>query len=169
MTSTRAWPPLSSPAAPRETATVLSATRTAEDFPDGVSPRKGIYPSPNFASRSAKNALASFVKSASDIEIVSPIKTIGLFPVRIKLHAEVSVNITVNVARTEEEGKLQQQRGAAIAAKAANAMAEAAEAPAVDPAMFDAPPAAEAAEEGEAKPKKRASKKKAAAEGEDAA
>ncbi|MGB4100809.1 MAG: 50S ribosomal protein L9 [Alphaproteobacteria bacterium] len=97
------------------------------------------------------------------IEITTPIKTIGLFPVKAKLHPEVSVSITVNVARTEEEGRLQQERG--VAAANAKAKSAAAELPAVDAGMFDAPPAAEAAEgEAEAKPvKKRASKKKAAA------
>ncbi len=95
------------------------------------------------------------------IEITAPIKTIGLFPVKAKLHPEVSVTITVNVARTEEEGRLQKERG--VAATAAKAKAAAAELPPVDAAMFDTPPpAAEATEaEGEAKPtKKRAGKKK---------
>ncbi|MEQ1652915.1 MAG: 50S ribosomal protein L9, partial [Hyphomicrobium sp.] len=51
------------------------------------------------------------------IEITTPIKTIGLFPVKAKLHPEVSVTITVNVARTEEEGRLQKERGVAATAK----------------------------------------------------
>lgn len=53
----------------------------------------------------------------SQVEIISPIKAIGLFQVRVKLHPDVQVNITVNVARTEEEGKVQQQRAAAAEAK----------------------------------------------------
>jgi large subunit ribosomal protein L9 len=51
------------------------------------------------------------------VEITAPIKNIGLFPVKIKLHAEVVVTITVNVARTEEEGRMQLERGKAAAAK----------------------------------------------------
>ena len=75
------------------------------------------------------------------IEIPTPIKAIGLFPVKAKLHPEVSVTLTVNVARTEEEGRLQKERGAAAAAKA-QAAAAPAETLAVDAAMFEAPPAA---------------------------
>lgn len=36
-----------------------------------------------------------------------PIKTLGLFDVRIALHPEVAVNIQVNVARSPEEAELQ--------------------------------------------------------------
>ncbi len=35
------------------------------------------------------------------------IKSLGLYPVRVVLHPEVSVEVSVNVARTEEEAKLQ--------------------------------------------------------------
>jgi large subunit ribosomal protein L9 len=52
------------------------------------------------------------------VEIVNPIKTIGLSELKIKLHPEVTVKITVNVARTEDEGRLQEQRGAAVTVKA---------------------------------------------------
>ncbi len=102
------------------------------------------------------------------VEIPSPIKTIGLFQVKVRLHPEVSVPVTVNIARTEEEGKMQAQKSAAVKAKA-----EAAEAESAAAVFAEAPaPAAEAApaaEDIEAKPaKKRASKKKADT-GEDAA
>lgn len=60
------------------------------------------------------------------VEIVTPIKTIGLSELKIKLHPEVTVKITINVARTEDEGKLQEQRGAAINVKAEPAPVEAA-------------------------------------------
>ena len=36
-----------------------------------------------------------------------PIKTLGVFPVKIALHPEVSVSVTVNVARSEDEAELQ--------------------------------------------------------------
>jgi large subunit ribosomal protein L9 len=36
-----------------------------------------------------------------------PIKTLGVFPVKIALHPEVSVNVTVNVARSDDEAELQ--------------------------------------------------------------
>ena len=36
-----------------------------------------------------------------------PIKTIGLHDVRVRLHAEVSVNVKVNVARSADEAERQ--------------------------------------------------------------
>jgi large subunit ribosomal protein L9 len=38
-----------------------------------------------------------------------PIKTIGVFDVRVALHPEVSVNVKVNVARSPDEADLQAQ------------------------------------------------------------
>jgi large subunit ribosomal protein L9 len=38
-----------------------------------------------------------------------PIKTLGVFDVKVALHPEVSVSITVNVARSPEEAELQKQ------------------------------------------------------------
>ena len=38
-----------------------------------------------------------------------PIKTIGVFDVRVALHPEVSVGVTVNVARSPDEATLQAQ------------------------------------------------------------
>ncbi len=52
----------------------------------------------------------------SQVAIAEPIKTLGLFPVRIVLHPEVSQDVTVNVARSAEEGELQAQRGAMVTA-----------------------------------------------------
>ena len=45
----------------------------------------------------------------SEIVLTKPIKTIGLFEVRVALHAEVSVTVKVNVARSPEEAELQAQ------------------------------------------------------------
>jgi len=55
-----------------------------------------------------------------------PIKTLGLTPVRVVLHPEVSLTVTVNVARSEEEAE-RQARGEAVglAAEEAEAAAEA--------------------------------------------
>lgn len=41
-------------------------------------------------------------------------KNLGLFPIRILLHPEVSVTVTVNIARSEEEAKMQEERGEAL-------------------------------------------------------
>ena len=45
----------------------------------------------------------------SQIVLGKPIKTIGLFEVRVALHAEVAVTVKVNVARSPEEAELQAQ------------------------------------------------------------
>ena len=48
-----------------------------------------------------------FSTARNQVVLDKPIKTIGLHPVRIVLHPEVSATITSNVARTEEEAKRQ--------------------------------------------------------------
>jgi large subunit ribosomal protein L9 len=45
----------------------------------------------------------------SMIILERPIKTIGVFDVRVALHPEVSVNVKVNVARSPDEAELQSQ------------------------------------------------------------
>lgn len=49
------------------------------------------------------------------VSIDEPIKTLGLFKVRVVLHPEVAVAVTVNVARSAEEAALQAQRGGMVA------------------------------------------------------
>jgi large subunit ribosomal protein L9 len=46
---------------------------------------------------------AGFTVSRSQVELRSPIKTIGLHSVLIQLHPEVEVSVNVNVARSEDE------------------------------------------------------------------
>lgn len=72
----------------------------------------------------------------SQVVLDTPIKALGLHPVRINLHPEVAVTVTANVARTEDEAAIQLERGYAVtdidreaeedAAEAALAAAEAA-------------------------------------------
>jgi large subunit ribosomal protein L9 len=45
--------------------------------------------------------------SRNAIVLDKPIKTIGMHPVRVRLHPEVAVNITVNVARSQDEAERQ--------------------------------------------------------------
>lgn len=52
----------------------------------------------------------------TQVAIDQPIKSLGLSRVRIVLHPEVSVMVTVNVARTQEEAELQAQRGGMVTA-----------------------------------------------------
>ena len=50
----------------------------------------------------------------NQILLNKPIKALGVYETRVALHPEVSVNITVNIARTEEEAKLQLEAGSAL-------------------------------------------------------
>ena len=53
----------------------------------------------------------------SQVRLDKPLKSIGVFPVRVVLHAEVSTSINVNVARSEDEAE-RQARGENVLAKA---------------------------------------------------
>jgi large subunit ribosomal protein L9 len=74
------------------------------------------------AAKADKHAIAR-----AQVQIDAPIKTLGLFPVKIKLHPEVTVKITINVARSPEEAVVQAQKGAAVI-KAAEETAQVVEA-----------------------------------------
>ncbi len=50
---------------------------------------------------------AGFTISRSQVELRTPIKTIGLHHVLIQLHPEVEVSVNVNVARSEDEAARQ--------------------------------------------------------------
>ncbi len=57
---------------------------------------------------------AGYTVERQQVNIDRPIKSLGLFDVRIRLHPEVSLSVTVNVARSAEEAELQVQRGGAV-------------------------------------------------------
>jgi len=57
---------------------------------------------------------AGYTVSRGQVAIEQPIKTLGLEKVRIRLHPEVSVIVTVNVARSAEEAEMQRQRGGMV-------------------------------------------------------
>ena len=61
------------------------------------------------SSRDVADALISdgFTVSRSQVDLANPIKTVGVHPVPLHLHAEVAVSITVNVARSEDEAARQ--------------------------------------------------------------
>lgn len=46
-------------------------------------------------------------------------KLLGLYPVRVYLHPEVMSTVTINIARSIEEAKLQEERGEALISKTA--------------------------------------------------
>jgi len=52
-----------------------------------------------------------FLVGPAQVTLDRPIKTTGVHPVNIKLHPEVSVTVTVNVARTPEEAQRQKSDG----------------------------------------------------------
>ena len=57
---------------------------------------------------------AGFKIGRRQIQLDAPIKSLGLHGVRVSLHPEVSASVTLNVARTKEEAKIQQRQGRAI-------------------------------------------------------
>jgi len=57
-----------------------------------------------------------FSVSRTQVQISQAIKTIGLFTVPVVLHPEVKVNVTVNVARSEDEAE-RQARGEDVLAE----------------------------------------------------
>lgn len=54
----------------------------------------------------------------SQIALNAPIKTLGLHELKIKLHADVSVTVTINIARSEDEAERQAAGEDVIAAQA---------------------------------------------------
>jgi large subunit ribosomal protein L9 len=44
-------------------------------------------------------------------------KLLGLYPVKVYLHPEVVVDVTINIARSAEEAKIQEERGEALVTK----------------------------------------------------
>jgi large subunit ribosomal protein L9 len=109
-----------------------------------------LYGSVN--ARDIANAVteAGFSIKRTQVILERPVKTLGLFDVRVRLHPEVTATVTANVARSEDEAAEQERLGRAIIASEAEAEAEAAEreeeerARAEAEAMFE-PEAAEAA------------------------
>ena len=72
---------------------------------------------------------AGVAVNRNQIDLNTAIKTLGLFPVRVVLHPEITVEVTVNVARSEDEAAEQQRLGRAIISDIAEReRAEAAEA-----------------------------------------
>ena len=73
-----------------------------------------LYGSVNARDISGGVTEAGFTVSRSQVSLDNPIKTLGLFTVKVALHPEVIVDVTVNVARSEEEAKIQAETGQAL-------------------------------------------------------
>ena len=71
---------------------------------------------------------AGFTIARSQVMIDRPMKSLGLFQVRVALHAEVSILIDVNIARSRDEAAMQQKVGGMVTAEMAEAAQEEAEA-----------------------------------------
>lgn len=83
----------------------------------------------------------------SMVDMHHPIKTLGIFEELVRLHPEVEVKVKVNVARNEDEAKIQDQKGTAVLAS--TALAE--EAAAAEAAAAALAPELAAAEDAEKK------------------
>ena len=69
---------------------------------------------------------AGFTVTRNQVKLADPIKTLGLFEVSVSLHPEVSVTVTANVARSEDEAQIQAETGKAVTGGDDEADAEAA-------------------------------------------
>jgi large subunit ribosomal protein L9 len=76
----------------------LYGSVTARDIADGVS-EKG------------------FKIDRNQVSMDRAYKLLGLFPIKVTLHPEVTVEVTINIARSEEEAKIQDERGEALIVK----------------------------------------------------
>lgn len=105
---------------------------------------------------------AGYTADKGQLLLDRPIKTVGLHPVRVKLHPEVSLTATVNVARSPEEA-VAQARGERVtpaAEQEEQPVAEVFEAePAAEPAPAEAEPAPAPAEEKPAGKRSKSKKK----------
>lgn len=75
-----------------------------------------LYGSVNARDIAAAVTEAGFTIQRSQVVMERPVKTLGLFDLRVRLHPEVSATITANVARSADEAAEQQRLGHAIIA-----------------------------------------------------
>jgi large subunit ribosomal protein L9 len=92
----------------------------------------------------AASAVSGVAVHRNHVELVSPIKTIGLHTFDLALHPEVSVKVTVNVARSEDEAAAQ-ARGEVLTGPASDR----AEVRAAAEALFEEAEAERSAEEAQ--------------------
>lgn len=117
------------------------------------------------SSRDIADAVAAKTGEKLDrtqVSMVTAFKTLGLFPVELFLHPEVKVKVTVNIARSDDEAKLQEKTGKAVVAVEAGPKAKADESSAKAAMLEEGALAAEA--EGEAEEQAAAAEKAAKAE-----
>lgn len=57
---------------------------------------------------------AGYKVDRNQVVLLQPIKTLGLYKVRVDLHPEVSVTVIANIARSEDEAVIQRERNTAM-------------------------------------------------------
>ncbi len=62
---------------------------------------------------------AGFKVDRSQVRMDRSYKLLGLYPVKVSLHPEVTVEVTINIARSQEEAKIQEEKGVALISKTA--------------------------------------------------
>jgi large subunit ribosomal protein L9 len=77
----------------------------------------GLYGSVSSRDISEAATAAGLAIDRSQVVLEHPIKTLGLTKLRVVLHPEVSIDVTVNVARSQEEAA-KQARGEAVGREA---------------------------------------------------
>lgn len=103
-----------------------------------------LYGSVNMRDIAEAVSEAGFTVGRGQVELPNPIKTLGLHTVKIRMHPEVSVSVTANVARSDSEAERQAETGHMVSPEEQRAAEEAAEA-AAEAALAEL----EAAEESE--------------------
>ena len=88
---------------------------------------------------------AGFAVERRQIMLDRPIKAVGLYDLRVNLHPEVAVTVKANIARSEEEAKIQAETGRAV-------IHQEEEEPFEEEAALPAAEKAEGAEEGGQEP-----------------
>ena len=73
-----------------------------------------LYGSVNARDISAAVTEAGFTITRQQVELNHPIKALGLHPVRVSLHPEIDVEVIANVARSQDEAKVQTKTGKAV-------------------------------------------------------
>ena len=73
-----------------------------------------LYGSVNARDISTAVTEAGFAITRQQIELNQPIKALGLHPVRVSLHPEIGVEVIANVARSQDEAKVQAKTGKAF-------------------------------------------------------
>ncbi|HIJ43763.1 MAG TPA: 50S ribosomal protein L9 [Rhodospirillaceae bacterium] len=73
-----------------------------------------LYGSVNARDIAGEVTEAGFTISRQQVKLAQPIKALGLHRIRIDLHSEVSAGVIANVARSDEEAKLQAKTGKAV-------------------------------------------------------